>query len=161
MAEPFLGEIRMFGFNFPPRGWAHCNGQVLPIYQNQALFSLIGLAFGGNGQTTFALPDLRGRVPLHFGQGPGLSERELGGFYTGGGSEQATLSYRNLGAVPQPLNPDENSSIAQSSGTEEQSRQNPQMVLAPSSNFEPISIMQPYLAINFCICLEGVLPERW
>ena len=71
MAEPFLGEIRAFGFNFAPRGWAMCNGQILSIAQNTALFSLLGTTYGGNGQTTFGLPDLRGRVPIHLGQGPG------------------------------------------------------------------------------------------
>src|SRR5438270_2669849 len=78
MSEPFLGEIRMFGGNFAPRGWSLCNGQLLPIAQNTALFSLLGTTYGGNGQTTFALPDLRGRVPLHWGQGPGLSNYDLG-----------------------------------------------------------------------------------
>jgi microcystin-dependent protein len=78
MSDPFLGEIRIFGFNFPPRGWATCSGQLLPIAQNTALFSLLGTTYGGNGQTTFALPDLRGRVPLSFGQGPGLSNYSLG-----------------------------------------------------------------------------------
>ena len=75
MAEPFLGEIRAFGFNFAPRGWAMCNGQILAIAQNTALFSLLGTTYGGNGQTTFGLPDLRGRVPIHLGQGPGLTSR--------------------------------------------------------------------------------------
>ena len=78
MAEPFLGEIRAFGFNFAPRGWAMCNGQILSIAQNTALFSLLGTTYGGNGQTTFGLLDLRGRVPIHQGQGPGLSSKDLG-----------------------------------------------------------------------------------
>src|SRR5215213_5859350 len=85
MADPYIGEIRMFAGNFAPRGWALCNGQLLSISQNTALFSLLGTMYGGNGQTTFALPDLRGRVPLHFGQGPGLSnyvEGEVGGTET-------------------------------------------------------------------------------
>src|ERR1041385_3867939 len=89
MATPFLGAICMFGFNFAPRGWAFCNGQILPIAQNTALFSLLGTTYGGNGQTTFALPDLRGRVPIHFGQGPGLSLYDLGQV---GGSETVTLT---------------------------------------------------------------------
>src|SRR5450631_2987711 len=78
MSEPFLGEIRMFGFNFNPQGWAQCNGQLMAISQNTALFSLLGTNFGGNGQTTFGLPDLRGRVPVHAGQGPGLSPYNIG-----------------------------------------------------------------------------------
>ena len=78
MSEPFIGELRMFGFNFPPRGWALCNGQTLSITQNQALFALIGTTYGGDGRTTFALPNLQGSTPIHMGQGPGLSPRTLG-----------------------------------------------------------------------------------
>lgn len=78
MAEPFLGQIQMFGFNFAPRGWANCDGQLLPIDQNQALYSLYGTTYGGDGRTTFALPDLRGRVPIHVGAGPGLPEYKQG-----------------------------------------------------------------------------------
>lgn len=89
MSQPFLGEIRMGGWNFAPRGWALCNGQILPIAQNTALFSLLGTTYGGNGQTTFALPDLRGRVPMHWGQGPSLTPRTLG---EQGGSETVTLT---------------------------------------------------------------------
>src|SRR3954469_3880608 len=88
MSEPFLSEIKIASFNFPPKGWALCNGQFLPINQNQALFSLLGTTYGGNGQTTFALPDLRGRVPLSQGQGPGLSSYSLG---EQGGVENVTL----------------------------------------------------------------------
>jgi microcystin-dependent protein len=87
--DPFIGEIEMVGFNFAPRGWATCDGQLLPIAQNQALFALLGTTYGGNGQTTFALPDLRGRVAIHMGQGPGLSNRQIG---EAGGSESITLS---------------------------------------------------------------------
>src|SRR6266536_3909865 len=93
MAEPFLSEIRIFSFNFAPKGWAMCNGQLLPINQNQALFSLLGTTYGGNGQTTFALPDLRGRVPIHFGQGQGLPNYNLG---ERGGEETHTLSSLEL-----------------------------------------------------------------
>ena len=88
MAEPFLGQLMLFGGNFAPRGWALCNGQILAINQNTALFSLLGTTYGGNGQTTFALPDLRGRAPLHAGQGPGLSPYALGQV---GGTENVTL----------------------------------------------------------------------
>ena len=88
MTEPFLGEIRLFPYNFAPRGWAFCNGQILSIAQNTALFSLLGVTYGGNGQTTFALPDLRGRVPVSAGQGPGLSNYILG---QTGGTENVTL----------------------------------------------------------------------
>src|ERR1044071_219623 len=95
MSEPFVGEIRMVGFNFAPRGWAFCNGQQLPIAQNSALFSLIGATYGGNGTTTFALPDLRGRVPVGIGQGPGLTNVTLGQKF---GGETNTLTVANLPA---------------------------------------------------------------
>src|SRR5688500_11443147 len=88
MADPFVAEIRIFGFDFAPTGWAFCDGQVLPISQNTALFSLLGTTYGGDGKSTFALPDLQGRAPMHPGQGPGLSLRDLG---ESGGSEAATL----------------------------------------------------------------------
>lgn len=88
MTDPFIGEIRLFGGNFAPQGWAFCNGQLLPISQNTALFSLLGTTYGGDGRTTFALPDLQGRAPLHPGQGPGLSPRDLG---ESGGSATVTL----------------------------------------------------------------------
>src|SRR6187399_3074015 len=93
MAEPFLGEIRLMSFGFAPKGWAFCNGQFLPINQNQALFSLLGTTYGGNGQTNFALPDLRGRIPVHSGQGPGLSNSSLG---ETGGTEAVTLTVAQL-----------------------------------------------------------------
>src|SRR5213078_3822554 len=86
--DPFVAEVRIFPFTFPPKGWAFCDGQILPISQNTALFSLLGTTYGGNGQTTFALPDLRGRIPLHFGQGPGLSVRDEG---ESSGTGQVTL----------------------------------------------------------------------
>src|SRR5437762_555942 len=86
--SPFLAEVRIFPYNFAPQGWAFCDGQILPISQNTALFSLLGTTYGGNGQTTFALPDLRGRIPLHFGQGPGLSVRDEG---ESSGTGQVTL----------------------------------------------------------------------
>src|SRR5262247_1390063 len=93
MANPFLGEIKMCAFDFPPRSWALCNGQVLPINQNQALFSILGTTYGGNGQTTFALPDLRGRAPIGSGQGPGLSNVDLGEM---SGSQTVTLLVTNM-----------------------------------------------------------------
>src|SRR6187455_3404652 len=114
MATPFLGEIRMFGGNFAPRGRAFCNGQILPIAQNTALFSILGTTFGGNGQTTFALPDLRGREPVGVGQGPGLSDIQLGQM---SGTENVTLVTANLPAHNHPINCDNNaSSAAQPSG---------------------------------------------
>src|SRR6266480_4308295 len=108
MSEPFLGEIRTFGFNFAPRGWAQCNGQLLSISQNTALFSLLGTTYGGNGQTTFALPDLRSRVPIHQGQGPGLSQYSIG---QSAGNESVTLNQSQMPAhihpVAMPCNTDD------------------------------------------------------
>src|SRR5947207_4252310 len=95
--DPFIGEIAMFGFNFAPRGWAFCNGQILPISQNTALFSLLGTTYGGNGQTTFALPNLQGSAPIHPGQGPGLSLYDLG---QSGGSDTVTLLQSEMPAHP-------------------------------------------------------------
>ena len=101
MASPFLGQIGMFGFTFAPRGWAFCNGQILGIAQNSALFALVGTTYGGNGQTTFALPDLQSRVPVHFGQGPGLSPYVLG---QQGGAENVTLLTTQIPAHTHALN---------------------------------------------------------
>src|SRR5881398_4219752 len=95
MSEPFLSEIKLMSFNFPPKGWAACNGQLLPINQNQALFALLGTTYGGDGQTNFALPDLRGRVPISSGQGPGLQNYNLGQV---GGEETFTLTGNQVGA---------------------------------------------------------------
>src|SRR5436309_9371210 len=95
MSEPFLGEIKIISWNFPPKGWTFCNGQLLAINQNQALFSILGTTYGGNGQTTFALPDLRGRTPLHFGQSPGLSSYTEGQV---GGTEAVTLTQNQMPA---------------------------------------------------------------
>ena len=93
MSDPFIGEIRMFGGNFAPRGWAFCEGQLLSVNQNDALFSLLGTIYGGDGRTTFGLPDMRGRVPVHMGQGPGLSDRRLG---SKGGEENVTLTVNQI-----------------------------------------------------------------
>src|SRR5215475_4971153 len=101
MSEPFLGQIMLVPYNFAPRGWAFCNGQLLSISQNTALFSLLGTTYGGNGQTTFALPDLRGRVPLSSGQGPGLSNYNLG---QSGGQETVTLTGNQMPAHQHAIN---------------------------------------------------------
>ena len=101
MSQPFLGQITMFGFNFNPRGWAKCDGQLLPISSNQALFSLLGTTYGGDGRTTFGLPDMRGRVPLHQGQGPGLSPRQMGARI---GAEDATISANEMPAHSHGMN---------------------------------------------------------
>jgi microcystin-dependent protein len=170
MSEPFLGMIAIYPYNFAPRGWAFCQGQILPIAQNTALFSLLGTTFGGNGQTTFALPDLRGRVPNSSGQGPGLSSYDLGQV---GGVESTTLTINQM--------PSHNHTV-QASAQDADSGKPVGRVLAVSSatNFltapdgtlmnqsminltggsQPFSILQPYLTLNFCIALEGIFPSR-
>ena len=135
--EPFIAEIMMFAGNFAPRGWALCDGQLLPIAQNAALFSLLGTTYGGDGRTTFALPDLRGRTPIHPGTGPRLSRRRLG---EEGGSETA-----------QPRG-------VQASGPVKVEGTAAPVVEAADS--QPQATMQPYLAVNFVIALQGVYPSR-
>jgi microcystin-dependent protein len=166
MPEPFVGEIRMFAGNFAPRGWAFCDGQLLAISQNDALYSVIGTLYGGDGRTTFALPDLRGRVPIHAGQGPGLSEHELG---STGGLEPNIPSRGDLPenaradrsgfSAPHETALDRSAGEAigaesgdQSGGTEERipvSGDNPQSTNLP-----------PFLAVNFIIALQGIYPSR-
>ena len=168
MSEPFIAQIMMFGGNFAPRGWALCNGQILSIAQNTALFSLLGTTFGGNGQTTFALPDLRGRVPVHPGQGPGLSSVTLGEV---GGVETVTLTQNQIAG--------HGHGVAASNGTAGASRpannflaaggsyatatdgtvMNPGMIQA-SGGSQPHENRQPYLGVNFIIALQGIFPSR-
>ncbi|MGB8507427.1 MAG: tail fiber protein [Pyrinomonadaceae bacterium] len=174
MSEPFIAQIMMFGGNFNPRGWAFCNGQILSIAQNTALFSILGTTYGGNGQTTFALPDLRSRVPVHWGQGPGLSSYSLG---QSGGAESTTLLQQNLpAAAPIQINanaesttskPNNNFPSSTSAGngyapTGDGTKMNPGVItggLAGGSSI-PFSILQPYLAVSFIIALEGIFPSR-
>ncbi len=165
MAEPFLSEIRIFSFNYPPKGWAFCNGQFLPINQNQALFSLLGTTYGGNGQTTFALPNLRGRLPIHEGDGHTLGEAA--------GSSAVTITQQTMpqhqhflqgtsttgtlavlaNAVPATFN------VAIYSNN-----------VSSLATFDPSSVtnvggsqahtnMMPYLVLNFCIALQGIFPS--
>lgn len=173
MADPFVAEIRMFGFNFAPTGWAQCNGQLLPISQNTALFSLLGTFYGGDGKSTFALPNLQGNVPLHQGQGQGLSQRFLG---EQSGSQFVTLLVSEIplhthamqaNAAPGTLNaPDNGRAIARSSGGnvyKAGSNADTQMAfqeLLPAGGSLPHNNMQPYLVVNFCIALQGVFPPR-
>lgn len=170
MSEPFLGEIRMAGFNFAPRGWAFCNGQLLSIAQNTALFSLLGTTFGGNGQTTFALPNLQGRVPMHWGNGPGLTPRVIG---EQSGVESVTLITAQMPIHNHTINGTTDDGTAKSpsgnapSGTASPVYANtnvatpmsPQMC-GPAGGNQPHENMQPYLAVTFIIALEGIFPSR-
>src|SRR4051794_16130768 len=172
MADPFVAEIRIFPFNFAPKGWAFCDGQLLPLSQNTALFSLLGTTYGGDGKSTFALPDLQGRAPMHPGQGPGLSLHDLG---EEGGSDTVTLLQSEIAAHshaaradtvdPADTNvPSPSASFAQSTGgTLYQTSANTQLapeVLAPAGGDQPHNNMQPYLTLNFNIALQGVFPPR-
>lgn len=173
MSDQFVAEIRIFPTNFPPRGWAYCNGQLLPISQNTALFALLGTTYGGDGKSTFALPDLQGAVPLQPGQGPGLSEYFLG---QSAGSESVTLLVSEMpvhnhsmnGATLDPalakvVNPDASWALSQGGGIYQDS-QNTQLApqaLSPAGGSLPHNNMQPYLALNFCIALQGIFPPRW
>jgi microcystin-dependent protein len=172
MADPFVAEIRIFPFNFAPRGWAWCDGQLLPLSQNTALFSLLGTTYGGNGKSNFALPDLQGRAPMHPGQGPGLSLHDLG---ETGGSETVSLleseipshSHTLRAGVIDPADtnvPSANASITLSTGgTLFQPAANAMMAfeaLAPAGGDNPHNNMQPYLTFYFNIALQGVFPPR-
>ena len=170
--DPFVAEIRIFPFNFPPKGWAFCDGQILPISQNTALFSLLGTTYGGDGKSNFSLPNVQGNAPMHPGQGPGLSLHDLGEV---GGSETVTLLQSEIPGHAHVLRADSvdladtnvanpNASLAISSGgTLYQGTQNTQLAfqaLALAGGDQPHNNMQPYLTLNFCIALQGVYPPR-
>ena len=173
MSSPFLGQIQLFPYNFAPRGWAFCSGQTLSIAQNTALFSLLGTTYGGNGQTTFALPDLRGRVPISSGQGPGLSSYDLGQV---GGTETDTLTINNLPSHQHTVAPFCNSSEGGAAtpaagfmgktggdGIYAAAHDNSPMGATPSGltgGNQPFQIIQPYLTLNYCIALQGIFPSR-
>ncbi len=169
MSEPFLAEVRMVGFNFAPRGWAFCDGQILPINQNQSLYSLLGTTYGGDGRTSFALPDLRGRTPIHVGRSNGGDNHTLG---QKGGEETHTLSAAEMpqhlhswraadadGDTPIPLNNvlarylngyrDAQDLVEPRAGT-----------LTNVGGGQAHNNMQPTLAVNFCIALRGLFPSR-
>ena len=165
MSEPFIAEIRMVAFTFAPRGWALCDGQLLPINQNQALFSILGTTYGGNGTTTFALPDLRGRSPVH----PG-SENSLGGL---GGEENHTLFSTEMpGHTHQAAGDAASASVSTPTGNVwAASGNNPFSSSAPDTTMNPASVgvtggsqphanQQPYLVVNFVIALVGIFPSR-
>jgi len=174
MADPFVAEIRIFPFNFAPQGWAWCNGQLLPISQNTALFSLLGTTYGGDGKSTFALPDLQGNAPMHPGQGPGLSLHDLG---ETGGSETVTLLTSEIpahshgwlvagGDVGDERTPVDRS-FARTTGVvgnlygaaSNLVQLNP-VALPPAGGDQPHNNMMPYLTLNFNIALQGVFPPR-
>lgn len=169
MSEPFLGEIIIVAFNFAPRGYALCQGQILPISQNTAVFSLLGTTYGGNGQTTFALPDLRGRVPVAAGQGPGLSNIDLGQV---GGSESATLTANQMpahnhaaqssqaaGTATRPANNFPAAGQAVYTGATDNTTLNPAFIKNTGGG-QPFALRSPYLGLNYAIALQGIFPSR-
>ena len=167
MAEPFLSEVRIFSFGFAPQGWALCNGQLLPINQNQALFSLLGTTYGGNGQTNFALPDLRARVPIHVGSGHTLGERA--------GEQAHTLTLAELTAHAHNVNVIKNSVADQQYPTttaywasggsfagfhqSSNTAMDPGTILPVGGSQSHLN-MQPFLTLNFCIALQGIFPSQ-
>jgi microcystin-dependent protein len=172
--DPFVAEIRIFPFNFAPKGWAFCDGQILPLSQNTALFSLLGTTYGGDGKSNFALPNMQGNAPMHPGQGPGLSLHDLG---ETGGSETVSLLQSEIPSHPHSLMatgqpgedpaPGPTEAIARSTGANlYQSNAGQSVVqLAPTAaglagNDQPHNNMQPYLTLNFNIALQGVYPPR-
>ncbi len=180
--EPTLAEIRIFGGNFAPRSWALCQGQLLPINQNQALFSILGTTFGGDGRTTFGLPDLRGRTAIHAGHGPGLSDRRLG---SKGGTETVTLNLTNLalhnhhdslranisasdsnepaGRYPGVAEAKNNSTGAAIAVTSYNSTSNTDLQAGNTGTTggqRSFDIRQPWLAMNYIIALQGIFPSR-
>ena len=172
-AEPFLGQIMMVGFTFCPRGWAECDGQLLPINTNQSLFSLLGTTYGGDGRTTFGLPDLRGRVPIHEGQGPSLDYRPQGSV---GGQEENYIAVSQLPAHNHPAwaswglatqrNAAGNLWAKGPAGNNLYRKKGPNNVQMDQSAIgevgggDSVENMQPYLTIKYCIALQGVYPSR-
>jgi microcystin-dependent protein len=166
MAQPYVGEIRMFGGNFAPAGWMFCQGQLLPISENETLFNLIGTTYGGDGQSTFALPDLQGRVPIHWGQGVILAET--------GGVEEVTLTVNQIpahnhaflgstaaGAQASPVGfvPAASNVVSLFAATPPVNTMFGQM-LQPTGGSQPHSNMQPYLCVSFIISLFGIFPSQ-
>jgi microcystin-dependent protein len=167
MAVPYLAEIKLVSFNFPPKGWALCNGQLLPINQNQALFSLLGTTYGGNGQTNFALPDLRGRVPVHIGDGM-IQGQASGTFaHTVTQAEMPTHSHRLNASTALASTTDPNGALLARKGrlTADAFNGSPNVGLvstqvSSSGGSQPHENTQPYLALNFIIALQGVFPNQ-
>ena len=171
--DPFVAEIRIFPFNFAPKGWAFCDGQILPLSQNTALFSLLGTTYGGDGKNNFALPNMQGNAPMHPGQGPGLSLHDLG---ETGGSDTVTLLESEIPAHPHALRavadpgdvslPQQGAVLAATTGATGYVAPTPPLspmsgnALTPAGGDQPHNNMQPYLTLNFCIALQGVYPPR-
>jgi microcystin-dependent protein len=172
MSEPFLGEIRMFAGNFAPNGWALCNGQLLSIAQNTALFSLLGTSYGGNGTTNFALPNLQNSVPMHWGQGPGLTDRQVG--ETGGSatvtiiaSEMAAHTHRPFAVTGAgTLAPPTNAYWSTSSARDKQFAQAAPNVTMAAPTLDPVGGSQPhnnqfpFLVVTYIIATAGIFPSR-
>lgn len=166
MAEPFLSEIRIFSFGFPPKGWALCNGQLLPINQNQGLFSLLGTTYGGDGRVNFGLPDLRGRVPIHMGSGHTEGER--------GGEQAHTLSISEIPTHTHVLNGTSNNAVNTPANTTVLGKSAPQAAYGGPANLVAMAAnsianvggsqahlnMQPFLVLNFSIALQGIFPSQ-
>jgi microcystin-dependent protein len=173
MSSPFVGEIRIFGFNFPPRGWAMCNGQLLTISQNAALFSLLGTQYGGNGVQNFALPNLQSRTPLHFGNGGGAGTTVIG---ETGGAESVTINASTMPAHTHAFNattttankrPPVNHFLAADTASKADYYTPPANLvplasgsLASAGGNQAHGNIQPYLAVNICIALQGIFPSR-
>ncbi len=172
MSEPFLGEIKMFAGNFAPRGYAFCSGQILSIAQNTALFALLGTQYGGNGQTTFALPDLQNRTPMFWGQGPGLTPRSIG---ESGGSSNVTLitqqitQHNHQQSANGTIAGDQPSPANNAFGVLGRGRPQVYTTTAPTVQMQPTAIAgsgqphnnrQPYLGISFIIAVQGIFPSR-
>ena len=166
MATPFIGQIQMFAFDYAPRAWALCNGQTLPIAQNQALFSILGTTYGGNGIQNFMLPNMQGRTPNHWGTGLGVSPRALGQV---GGSEGVTLQTSQIpshnhiasavNAGPNQGSPAGNNWAQGAYSASANTTMNPADI-APAGGGQPHSNLSPYLVVNFCIALQGTFPSR-
>jgi microcystin-dependent protein len=176
MSSPFVAEIRIFGFNFAPKGWAFCDGQLLPISQNTALFSLLGTTYGGDGKSNFALPNLQGSIPIQQGQGPGLSLYDLGQM---GGEDYVTLltsempahthtargDFDNNNATATspnnavPVNAGVGFKTFSNSTTPQLAMMNPAMVSVAGGS-QPHNNLMPYLTLNYCIAMQGVFPPR-
>lgn len=170
MSEPFVGEVRMFAGNFAPRGWAFCDGQLLAVSQNDALFSLLGTIYGGDGRTTFGLPDLRGRIPIHSGEGPGLSPRRLG---SKGGSEKETLTVNQLPSHTHPANATTSTAttrdpigntFAEATAdvytTESGIQALASDAITQVGGSRSHTNLMPFLCVNFIIALVGIYPSR-